>query len=530
MAINEIPKSPSTSGTGISTISDLYNLINGTNTSTSGQTVTDTGGRTVTTESSGLDQAGMNAMLKQILESSSGLAAVSSGQRSAGGYGSSTNSLLTNDLLTRSAAQVAANNRLTTKIVDTPTTTRTISGEKKTTGGLTADGLIRSAITLAGTKYGKKALGIFDNNSQSDSISNVSTGDFARADGASYRSDQVESTNLLDPIGSTYTGIVDFNDIGSPSTSIDIPADIPTDIPADIPADVELPEIDYGAFFADGGLVKKKASALTTSQYGRASSSDLGSNIQASIGRDYTGSSSPTSATSATSTSDASASNSGTGEAVNSGTPGEGGFGLSSGMASALGMGLSVAGLHGAGSIVGLGNSSTPSQALSAVSMAILGAISPPAALAVALGKALIGTNSDSTPDAPNSVDAATGIEGFNNQGLAGMGISLGLDGPDGTPGAEGGGLSGAGNSAGSGVGTGANGDSAVSAAFGGKIEGRGTGTSDSINAKLSDGETIITAKTTSKVRELFGADFFNNLESMFNAPAAEKQRQLDRV
>jgi len=60
--------------------------------------------------------------------------------------------------------------------------------------------------------------------------------------------------------------------------------------------------------------------------------------------------------------------------------------------------------------------------------------------------------------------------------------------------------------------------------AQGGEVSGPGTGTSDSIPARLSDGETVITAATTAKVKELFGDDFFHNLEKEFNAPAAARQ------
>lgn len=72
-------------------------------------------GKTSTrTASEGISQEGLNAALKSILESTNGLAAVSSGQRSAGLYDSSTATLLANDLMTRAAGQVAANNKTVT--------------------------------------------------------------------------------------------------------------------------------------------------------------------------------------------------------------------------------------------------------------------------------------------------------------------------------------------------------------------------------------------------------------------------------
>lgn len=55
-----------------------------------------------------VSQEKATALLKQLLEGVNGLAAVSSGQNIAGGYDSTTQQMLTNDLLSRSTAQVAA--------------------------------------------------------------------------------------------------------------------------------------------------------------------------------------------------------------------------------------------------------------------------------------------------------------------------------------------------------------------------------------------------------------------------------------
>ena len=66
------------------------------------------GPKTTTTSGEVVSQDKANALLQQILESTGGLAAVSGGQKGAGLYNSSTNRLLTNDLLARSTANVAA--------------------------------------------------------------------------------------------------------------------------------------------------------------------------------------------------------------------------------------------------------------------------------------------------------------------------------------------------------------------------------------------------------------------------------------
>lgn len=56
--------------------------------------------------------------------------------------------------------------------------------------------------------------------------------------------------------------------------------------------------------------------------------------------------------------------------------------------------------------------------------------------------------------------------------------------------------------------------------ADGGPIDGPGTGTSDSIPAKLSDGEFVMSAD----VVEALGEDFFNQLQAAFHTPAAQQR------
>ena len=49
--------------------------------------------------------------------------------------------------------------------------------------------------------------------------------------------------------------------------------------------------------------------------------------------------------------------------------------------------------------------------------------------------------------------------------------------------------------------------------ADGGEVEGPGTGTSDSINAKLSDGEYVISADVVEKL----GQNFFDTIQKAFH-------------
>jgi len=140
---------PQASGGGLSTIQDLYDLINGRTTTTSGGQTTTSGGTSTTQSSEGISQDSMNAMLANALGATNGLAAISSGQRSAGGYSSATNQMLTNDLLTRTAAQIAASNKNVTSTTTTPEKTITTAPTATTVGGVTASGAATSAGFLA---------------------------------------------------------------------------------------------------------------------------------------------------------------------------------------------------------------------------------------------------------------------------------------------------------------------------------------------------------------------------------------------
>lgn len=91
----------------------------GTSTTQNSGAVTNTGS---TTTSTSMSQDAMAAMLKTILEGTSGLAATAMGEHTAGLYNSTTNQMLVNDLLSRSAAQVAQNAKTSTTTQNTAAT------------------------------------------------------------------------------------------------------------------------------------------------------------------------------------------------------------------------------------------------------------------------------------------------------------------------------------------------------------------------------------------------------------------------
>ena len=73
------------------------------------------GGSTSTsTTTSGASADAVNAAVTQALESVNGLSSVARGERSAGLYNSSTQTMLVNDLLTRAAANAAATQKTST--------------------------------------------------------------------------------------------------------------------------------------------------------------------------------------------------------------------------------------------------------------------------------------------------------------------------------------------------------------------------------------------------------------------------------
>ena len=120
-----------TAPNGIDNLQGLLNLYSSARGSTSSST-----------SQSNISDAGVNQILQQILGGTNGLAAISSGQKSAGAYNSSTNQMLTNDLLSRTAGEVA-------KLKAGTTTTQTTPGK---IGG-------KDLLMLAALAGGKSLLG-----------------------------------------------------------------------------------------------------------------------------------------------------------------------------------------------------------------------------------------------------------------------------------------------------------------------------------------------------------------------------------
>lgn len=144
---------------GIGTLSGVANLAglflgsNSTVTNSGGTTtVTESGGTTTMTQQESVSQAAVDALVNSILSGTQGLAAVSSGQKGAGLYNSSTNSMLVNDLIARSAAEGAKLNKTTTNTTVTSPTTRTQVAPQTTSTTVTPAKI--NPITAAGALAG----------------------------------------------------------------------------------------------------------------------------------------------------------------------------------------------------------------------------------------------------------------------------------------------------------------------------------------------------------------------------------------
>lgn len=122
-----------------------------------------TTGPTSETQQTNLSMEGLDAVLRQILESNQGLASVARGQRNAGLYNSSANTLLTNDLITRAAGEVA---KINAPITRTSTGQRTVQEAplsiSKGLGTIAAGTLVNNILKSDTVKnFGSKALDSF---------------------------------------------------------------------------------------------------------------------------------------------------------------------------------------------------------------------------------------------------------------------------------------------------------------------------------------------------------------------------------
>lgn len=222
------------------------------------------------------------------------------------------------------------------------------------------------------------------------------------------------------------------------------------------------------------------------------------------------------------------------------GTPGAP-SGLSAGESNALGMALGLLGAGHVGSLAAAGTApgATNNSVLGTLGVVGLNAVAPGLGTVAGLIGGLIGMATATGNEVGNTggmgLGSAMGGENVDMGNAAGnagdnsveLGLDLGLDSGVGGAGAAGTGATGgaagdAGSdgSAAAGVGVGASGAGEASDglgfASGGKVTGPGTGTSDSIIARVSNGEYVVSAD----VVETIGVDFFDALQAALHKPA----------
>lgn len=106
---------------------------------------------TSSSQSTTISPEGLTALINQTLSGNQGLAAISQGQKSAGLYNSSTNQLLINDLMTRTAAAAAASSSTTTKVNNPQVSKNNVLDAALLLGGKS---LLGSSTTAATKKLG----------------------------------------------------------------------------------------------------------------------------------------------------------------------------------------------------------------------------------------------------------------------------------------------------------------------------------------------------------------------------------------
>jgi len=152
------------------------------------------GKSSTTTTSSNISDEGVNALIQQILGGSQGLAAVAGGQKSAGLYNSTVNQQLTNDLITRTAGEVAK--------TKAGTTTKTTSPPQISGGNILS--LLTSLgagklITAGGKKVASSPLG------QTVSANASALGETLMGSTSIPLSAFVEANSTADPLGALIT-------------------------------------------------------------------------------------------------------------------------------------------------------------------------------------------------------------------------------------------------------------------------------------------------------------------------------------
>lgn len=200
--------------------SSLGNLMSLIQAFTGKSTNTTSGvGTSTTTTHSTLTDADAQKLVQSLLEGNSGLAQVAGGQVGSGMYNSTVNSQLTNDLLARISAQVAANNADKIVTTTTPKTTSTVTTPGLGLGGAATIGALALGKNLldpilSGKKGVGSSLDIFSGGGSSDSVGSSAFTEgagFNTADWGNYTTSE-PSSDYSSLFGSLSDSISSFGD------------------------------------------------------------------------------------------------------------------------------------------------------------------------------------------------------------------------------------------------------------------------------------------------------------------------------
>lgn len=459
---------------GIGELGPLLELFLGK----SGSSSSNVSGTTTTKES--ISQAGVDAIVKSILEGNSGLASVASGQKSSGMYNSSTNKLLLNDLVARAAAEGAKANKSTTTSTNNSTNTSTNQNAQinplKTAGGLLASSFLSPVLKAGAKKYGITNPGqdfadyLFGSSAEAGLGGlGIGTGG-ATSLGAAFNPAAFEAANYGAEALSSVAPEVSSSLAGSIGEGVgeNLASTVGEEAASSAGEELLNTGLEEGGsdlfswLFADGGRVPmSKAKGYANGGVVTATKTKkLGS--EEGIGAE--------------------------GNTSNIGS-------VSNGMLGAMAsMGLSAITGNPIGLAMSIGNMA--SQATTGQSM-----------FGNMLSAVGLGNNN---PGAPGGLDSNSGIDGTST-GLGNVGNLGSISGVSGETVGE---SEGNGESAGEGEGEGG-----LGFATGGKVPGHDTKGSDNIPVKLTGGEFIV----PTDVVDTIGQDFFDNLLKMFHSPVGGK-------
>ena len=194
-----LPASIDGINSGINSLSSILSLLNGSS------TTQNTSGSTSSTQTV-MSPLAIQSVLNQILGGANGLAATVSGQNVAGLYNSSTNELLTNDLLARTTADVAAQGA--PKVTTSSPSSVTVTKNPQLTGASAGKTLLTAAGAYIGNHLLQRSGLLTKVNSGLDSAYDAVFGSPAEAVSAVPSSvGSIDAASLASSAGSTDAAI-----------------------------------------------------------------------------------------------------------------------------------------------------------------------------------------------------------------------------------------------------------------------------------------------------------------------------------